>query len=116
MADLNKVMLIGRLTRDPVQSQTSTGAVCCQFGIAINRKFTSQGEAREEVCFVDIETWGKQAESCKQYLSTGGQVFVEGRLKFGQWEDRETGRKRTRLLVVAERVQFLDRMTTNADS
>ena len=82
MANLNKVMIIGNLTRDPVQSQTPAGALYCQFGIAINRKYTSQGETKEDVCFVDITVWGGQAESCVQYLAKGSSVFIEGRLQF----------------------------------
>lgn len=107
MASLNKVMLIGNLTRDPEIKYTTSGTALCTFGMAINRKYTSQGEEKEEVCFVDIECWGKQAESCDQYLSKGRPVYVEGRLKFDQWDDQQTGKKRSRLTVNAERVQFL---------
>ena len=108
MASLNKVFLMGNVTRDPEIRYTTGGAALCILGLAINRKFTtSKGEEREETCFVDIEVWGKQAESCHNYLRKGSPVFVEGRLKFDQWDDRETGRKRSRLLVNGERVQFL---------
>lgn len=80
----------------------------CSFGLAVNRQFVSaRGDEKDEVCFVDIETWGKQAETCKTYLRKGTPVFIEGRLRFDQWDDKETGRKRNRLLVVAERVHFL---------
>ncbi len=108
MASLNKVMLMGNLTRDTEMKYTPSGAALCTFGLAINRRFTSQGVEKEEVCFVDVDVWGKQAESCNTYLAKGKTVFVEGRLKFDQWDDRKTGKKRSRLMVVAERVQFLD--------
>ena len=108
MASLNKVLLIGNVTRDPEIRYTPGGSAVSTLGIATNRKFTtSGGEEREEVCFVDIDVWGKQAESCHANLRKGAPIFVEGRLKFDQWDDRDTGRKRSRLLVTAERVQFL---------
>ena len=107
MASLNKVMLIGNLTRDPEIKYTTNGMALCNFSIAVNRKYTSNGEQKEEVAFIDIEAWGKQGESCNQYLSKGRPVFIEGRLKFDQWDDKATGKKRSRLTVNAERVQFL---------
>jgi len=77
-------------------------------GLAVNRRYTaSTGENREEVCFVDIDVWGKLAELCNQYLTKGAPAFVEGRLQYDSWDDRETGRKRSRLTVRADRVQFL---------
>ena len=98
MASLNKVLLIGNLTRDPEIRYTPSGAALCRLGLAMNRKFTtSKGEDRDESCFVDIDVWGKQAESCNSYLKKGSPAFVEGRLRFDQWDDRETGRKRNRL-------------------
>ncbi len=108
MAGLNKVFLLGNLTRDPDLRYTTGGTAVCRLGLAVNRRFTTaRGEDREEVCFVDIDVWGKQAESCGNYLRKGAPALIEGRLQFDQWEDRETGRKRSRLLVTAERVQFL---------
>lgn len=108
MPSLNKVLLIGNLTRDPEIRYTSGGAAICGFGLAVNRKYvTAKGEDRDETCFVDIDVWGKQAESCNSYLKKGAPAFVEGRLRLDQWDDRETGKKRSRLLVTAERVQFL---------
>ncbi|NOY79521.1 MAG: single-stranded DNA-binding protein, partial [Kiritimatiellaeota bacterium] len=96
MASLNRVFLIGNLTRDPELRYTTGGAAVCNLGLAVNRRYTtSQGEDREEVCFVDIEVWGKQAEICKQYLSKGAPAFVEGRLRYDSWDDRDTGRKRS---------------------
>lgn len=108
MASLNKVLLIGNLTRDPELRYTSGGAAICGFGLAMNRRYTTAGgEQREETCFVDIDVWGKQAESCNNYLRKGSPAFVEGRLRLDSWQDRETGKPRSRLTVTAERVQFL---------
>jgi single-strand DNA-binding protein len=108
MPNLNKVFLMGNLTRDPQTRFTSGGTGLCQFGLAINRRYTTaSGEDREDTCFVDIDIWGKQGESCQNYLHKGSPVFVEGRLKFDQWEDRESGQRRSRLTVIGERVQFL---------
>jgi len=108
MASLNKVFLLGNLTRDPETRYTPSGAALCNMGLAVNRRFvTSAGQDREETCFVDIEVWGKQAESCQNYLRKGVPVVVEGRLRYDQWDDRETGKKRSKLLVTGERVQFL---------
>ena len=109
MASLNKVFLMGNFTRDPEYRQIPGGSTICTFGLAVNRQFTSaRGETREEVCFVDIETWGRTAESVNQFVRKGYAVFVEGRLRYDQWDDRETGKKRSRLTVSAERVQFLN--------
>lgn len=108
MASLNKVFLLGNLTRDPELRYTTGGSAVCSFGLAVNRRYTTaRGEDREEVCFVDIETWGKQAESCNSYLRKGSPALIEGRLRLDQWDDRETGQKRSRHRVSAERVQFI---------
>jgi len=108
MANLNKVMLIGNLTRDPELRQTPKGTAVAQFGLAVNRNFRGEdGQSREETTFVDIEAWGKQAETISRYLSKGRPVFVEGRLKFDQWEDKNGGGKRSKLRVVVENFQFL---------
>ena len=107
MANLNKVLLIGNLTRDPEPRFTPSGTQVTTFDIAINRTYrTKDGEKKEETCFVTIETWGRQAETCAEYLHKGSPVFVEGRLKFSKWES-QTGEKRSKLEVTAERVQFL---------
>ena len=109
MNGLNRVLLIGNLTRDPVSRATTGGMSICEIGLAINRRYrTASGEDREETCFVDIDVFGKQAEQCSRYLRKGSLAFVEGRLRLDQWEDRATGQKRSRLKVMAERVQFLD--------
>jgi len=108
MAELNKVLIMGNLTRDVELRYTTTGSAVARLGMALNRRYrTAQGEDREEVCFVDVDVWGRQAETCHQYLRKGAPAFVEGRLRLDQWEDRQSGQKRSRLLVHAERVQFL---------
>ncbi|NQU09797.1 single-stranded DNA-binding protein [bacterium] len=108
MASYNKVMLIGNLTRDPEVRYTPKGTAVGNIGLAVNRSWTTDtGEQREEVTFVDIEVWGRQAETAKEYLSKGRPVFIEGRLKLDSWDDKESGKKRNKLKVVAERVQFL---------
>jgi single-strand DNA-binding protein len=108
MASYNKVLLLGNLTRDPEVRYTPKGTAIANLGLAVNRVYTTEsGEQKEEVTFVDIEVWGRQAETAGQYLSKGRPVFVEGRLKLDSWEDKESGQKRNKLKVVAERVQFL---------
>lgn len=106
MPDLNKVMLMGNLTRDPEVRYTPKGSAVGDLSIAINRVYrTDDGQSREEVCYVDIVVWGRQAETCKEYLSKGRPIFVEGRLQLDQWESN--GEKKSKLRVVAERIQFL---------
>ncbi len=108
MASLNKIYLMGNLTRDPELRHTPSGTAVCKMGLAVNRRFTTaQGEPRDETCYVDIEAWGRTAEQCSQYLRKGSSAFVEGRLRMDQWEDKATGQKRSRLLVHAENVQFI---------
>ncbi|MCI0341512.1 MAG: single-stranded DNA-binding protein [Planctomycetales bacterium] len=105
--NLNKVFLIGRLTRDPELRYTQTGTAVAEFGLAINRKFTTaDGQSREETCFVDVVLWAKRAEVASQYLTKGQPVFVEGRLELDQWQGPD-GSKRSRLRVVADNFQFL---------
>ena len=108
MAYLNKVFLIGNLTRDPELRVTPKGTPICQFGIAVNRQFKDEsGATRDETTFVDIEAWGKQGELVSKYLSKGSLAMVEGRLKLDQWEDKQSGQKRSKLKVVMDNVQFL---------
>jgi len=108
MAYLNKVFLIGNLTRDPELRMTPKGTAICQFGIAVNRQFKDEsGATRDETTFVDIEAWGKQGELVAKYLNKGSLAMVEGRLKFDQWEDKTSGQKRSKLKVVLDNVQFL---------
>jgi single-strand DNA-binding protein len=105
---MNKVLLMGNLTRDPRAKYTTGGMAVCGIGLAVNRRYTNaRGEPQEETCFVDIDVFGKQAESCERYLRKGSPVLVEGRLKLDQWDDKKTGQKRSQLRVTAERVQFL---------
>jgi single-strand DNA-binding protein len=106
MADLNKVFLLGNLTRDPETRYVPSGTAVCDLRLAVNRRFRgSDGQDRDETCFVNITAWGRQAETCGQYLRKGSQVLVEGRLKLDQWE--KDGQKQSRLEVVADRVQFM---------
>lgn len=113
MASLNKVLLIGRLTRDPEKRSTPAGLTVCEIGLAMNSRYTTKdGQAREEVCFVDVTVWGKTAEACAEHLRKGASVFIEGRLKLDQWE--KDGQKRSRMTVVADGVQFLDQRKASA--
>ena len=109
MASFNKVMLMGNLTRDVEVRHTPSNTAVGNFGLAVNRKYKTQsGEQREEVTFVDCEAWGRTAEVMAQYLSRGRPVFVEGRLKLDQWEDKNGGGKRSKLSVVVENFQFIN--------
>lgn len=109
MANFNKVILAGNLTRDPELRYTPKGTAVAKFGLAINRNWTSEtGEKKEEVTFVDIDSFGRQAEVISQYLKKGRPVLIEGRLKLDQWDDKQTGQKRSRLGVVLESFSFLD--------
>ena len=108
MANFNKVYLIGNLTRDPELRVTPKGTAICQFGLAVNRQFKDEsGSVRDETTFVDIEAWGRQGETISKYCTKGRPLFVEGRLKFDQWEDKTSGQKRSKLKVVLEGFQFL---------
>ena len=106
MANFNKVILMGNLTRDPEVRYTPSGTAVADLRLAVNRRYrTADGQDHEETCFVNVTVWGKQGEACGQYLNRGRPVFIEGRLKFDEWE--KDGQKFNRLSVVAERVQFL---------
>ena len=108
MPSLNKVLLMGNLTRDPELRVTPKGTPICQFSLAINRQFKMEsGESREEVIYVDIEAWGKQGETIAKYCTKGRPLYVEGRLRLDQWEDKNTKEKRSRMKVVLENFQFL---------
>ena len=107
MANLNKVFLIGNLTRDPELRYTPSGSSVCTLRMATNRRYTTrQGENRDETLFIDVTVWGKQAEVCSQYLSKGRPLFVEGRLRQDTWTTND-GQKRSKIGVVAENFQFL---------
>ncbi len=115
MANLNKVFLIGNLTRDPELRYTPGGTAVANLGLAVNRKFKdSSGELKEEVCFLTVTVWDKQAEACCQYLQKGRPVFVEGVLQSRFWETAE-GQKRSAIDVRAERVQFLGAYSSNKE-
>jgi len=108
MANLNKVLLLGNVTRDPEVRYTPKGSAVCDLGVAVNRAYTTDsGEKREEVTFVDVTLWGRTAEVASEYLKKGRPVFIEGRLQMDTWDDKQTGQKRTRLRVVAENMQLL---------
>lgn len=110
MANLNKVFLMGNLTRDPELRRLTNGTAVTDLGLALNRTYSDKnGEKREDVVFIDVTVWDRQAETCCQYLKKGRAVHVEGFLKMDSWDDKTTGEKRTKLKVQADRVQFLDR-------
>lgn len=106
MASMNRVFLIGNLTRDPETRFTPSNTAVGDLRLAVNRRYkTSDGQDKDEVCFVNVVVWGRQAETCEQYLRKGSPVLVEGRLQYDEWE--KDGQKQNRLRVVADRVQFL---------
>jgi single-strand DNA-binding protein len=108
MANLNKVMLIGNLTRDPELRHTPKGTAVSELGLAIKRVWNNdQGQKQEDVTFVDVTLWGRQAEVAQQYLTKGSPAYIEGRLQMDSWDDKETGKKRTKMRVVGEVLQLL---------
>ena len=107
MSTYNKVIMMGNLTRDPESKYLGQTALC-EFGLAVNRKYKSAaGEQKEDVCFVDIKVWGKQAESCQQYLNKGSAVLVDGELRLETWDDKTSGSKRSKHTITAESVKFM---------
>jgi single-strand DNA-binding protein len=107
MSNLNKVFLMGRLTKDPELRYTPQGMAVSDLGLAVNREFTLQsGEKRKDTVFIDVTVWKKQAELCCQYLRKGSPIFIEGRLAMDSWEGQD-GQKRTKIRVVAENFQFI---------
>jgi single-strand DNA-binding protein len=108
MASLNKVMIIGNLTRDPEIKYTPKGTAIADIGLAVNRNYTTEsGEKREEVTFIDVTLWGRTAEIVGEYCKKGRPLFVEGRLQLDQWDDKQTGQKRSKLKVVGDNIQLL---------
>jgi len=108
MANFNKVILVGNVTRDPELRYTPKGTAVAKLGMAVNRVWRNEaGESKEEVTFVDVDAFGKQAETLGQYVKKGRALLVEGRLKYDQWDDKQTGQKRSKLGVVLENFQFL---------
>lgn len=109
MACVNKVILIGNLTRDPEIKHTSRGSAVTDIGLALNRVYTSEnGERKEETTFVEVTLWGRTAEIAGEYLKKGRQVYIEGRLQLDTWEDKQSGQKRSKLRVVAENMVLLN--------
>ena len=109
MASFNKVILAGNLTRDPELRYTPKGTAIARIGLAVNRKWKSEtGEMKEEVTFVDVDAFGKTAETIGQYLKKGRPILIEGRLRYDTWEDKHTNQKQSKLGVVLENFQFLD--------
>ena len=108
MASFNKVILVGNLTRDPELRYTPKGTAIAKIGVAVNRVWTTEtGEKMEEVTFVDVDVFGRTAENVGQYMRKGRPILIEGRLRLDQWDDKQTGQKKSKLGVVAETVQFL---------
>ena len=108
MANLNKVMIIGNLTRDPELRHTPKGTAVAELGLAINRVWRDeQGQKQEDTTFVDVTLWGRLAEIAQQYLTKGSQAYIEGRLTLDTWDDKATGQKRSKLKVVGETLQLL---------
>ena len=109
MANFNKVILVGNLTRDPELRHIPSGTAVTDLGLAVNRNWTDRNtnQKNEETTFVDITCWGRTAEIACEYLRKGRPVLIEGRLQMGSWDDRETGQKRTKLKVVCDNLQML---------
>jgi len=116
MAGYNRIILMGNLTRDPDYKQLGSGQAVCRLGLASNRQFRNKqsGDMVQEVCYIDVDVWGAQAESCKQYLSKGRPVLVEGRLKLDTWQDQDS-KTRSKHSIVAERVVFLSSANETGD-
>ena len=107
MSSMNRVFLMGNLTRDPELRKTPTGASVCDLGMAINEEWkTKEGDKRESTAFVDVVAWGRQAETCSEYLHKGSCVMVEGKLQYDEWESKD-GSKRNKIRVRADRVSFI---------
>lgn len=109
MSSYNKVILLGNLTRDPEVRYTPSGSAVADLGLAINSSYTPKGggEKREETTFVDVTLWGRTAEIAGEYLKKGRPVHIEGRLALDQWDDKQTGQKRTKLKVIGEGLQLI---------
>ena len=117
MASFNKVILVGNLTRDPELRYTPKGLAIAKVGLAVNRVWTNEaGEKKEEVTFVDVDIFGRTAENLAQYMRKGSPILIEGRLRLDQWDDKQTGQKRSKLGVVGEVVQFLSSGNRGAES
>ena len=109
MPDLNQVLLCGRLTRDPELRYLPSGTALCKLGLAVSRRYRSkEGERKEETLFINVTVWEKQAEFCGENLRKGRPVLVEGQLQSDEWEDKQTGQRRSSIQVRARRIQQLD--------
>jgi single-strand DNA-binding protein len=107
MVSFNKVILLGNLTRDPEVRYTPSGTAVASFAIAVNRRYKQGDDTKDEVSYLDIVVFGKQAEACGQYLNKGDAILVDGRLQQRRWDDKETGQKRSKVEVVAQSVNFM---------
>ena len=107
MTSFNKVILLGNLTRDPEVRYTPNGVAVASFALAVNRKYKQGEETKDEVSYIDIVVFGKQAESCGQYINKGDSVLIDGRLQQRRWDDKDTGQKRSKVEVVAQSVNFM---------
>jgi single-strand DNA-binding protein len=116
MTSFNKVILLGNLTRDPEVRYTPNGIAVASFALAVNRKYKQGDETKEEVSYIDIVVFGKQAENCGQYIGKGDSVLIDGRLQQRRWDDKETGQKRNKVEVVAERVNFMPKRSSGSSS
>src|SRR5580693_2391806 len=115
MPSFNRVIIAGNLTRDPELRYTPKGSAVANFSLAVNRTWKNEaGESKEEVTFIDIEAWGRQAEVIAQYMRKGRPLLVEGRLKLDTWEDKNTHQKQSKLKVVLESFSFIDSKGTDA--
>ena len=110
MASFNKVVLLGNLTRDPEVRYTNNGTAVAEISLAVNRQWTDRqtNERKEEVTFVEVTLWGRTAEIAGEYLTKGRPCMIEGRLQLDQWQDKETGKNRSKLKVVGESLQLLN--------
>jgi len=113
MTSFNKVILLGNLTRDPEVRYTPNGIAVASFAIAVNRKYKQGDETKEEVSYIDIVVFGKQAESCGQYIGKGDSVLIDGRLQQRRWDDKDTGQKRNKIEVVAQSVNFMPKRSSS---
>ncbi len=116
MASVNKVILIGNVTRDPEVKFTPKGSAVTDLGLAVNRVYTVEGEKREETTFVDVELWGRLAEIAGEYAKKGKSIYIEGRLRIDTWDDKQSGQKRSKLRVVGENLQLLGGRSSDSSS
>ncbi len=116
MTSFNKVILLGNLTRDPEVRYTPNGIAVASFAIAVNRKYKQGDETKEEVSYIDIVVFGKQAESCGQYIGKGDSVLIDGRLQQRRWDDKDTGAKRSKIEVVAQSVNFMPKRSSSGQA